>query len=576
VNISKPDKRPNAVHPDKANYSSDTMNGELGKSSFPTGLDLLHNPRLNKGTGFPEAEREMFHLRGLLPPRVFTQEAQESRILAGIRKLGDPLQQYQYLIDLQDRNEALFYRVVMDHLTELMPLIYTPTIGRACQEYGNIFRRTRGMYFSTDDRGNFRRLFDNWPDDDVRVIVVTDGERILGLGDLGAHGMGIPVGKLSLYTACAGVDPGQCLPVMLDVGTNNTQLLEDPFYLGMPHARLRGEEYDSLVEEFIQAANDRFPGVLIQLEDFGNTNAFRLLRKYRDNFCLFNDDIQGTAAVSLAGLYSALRLTKGRLIDQTILMLGAGEAATGISDLIVHAMVAEGLPVEEARRRCWLFDSKGLVVQSRGSSAAGLASHKMLYAHDHEEIDDLLTAVRTLRPTALIGASGVASTFTKEVLEAVASYQEQPIVFALSNPTSQSECTAEEAYTCTNGRAIFASGSPFPTVTIGDRTIVPGQANNAYIFPGVGLGVIASGARHITNEMFFEAARALANAVSEDDLRMGRVYPSLEEVRSVSVKIAMAVARVAFRSGLNALPQPEDLRQHVTDIMYDPQYKSYL
>lgn len=536
------------------------------------GVDLLHDPVLNKGTAFTEAERDALGLRGLLPPRVSTETEQVMRVLENVRRKSSDLEKYIYLIGLQDRNENLFYRVVMDNLDEMMPLIYTPTVGQGCQEYGHIFRRAHGLYISFRDRGKVKAILQNWPYPDVRMIVVTDGERILGLGDLGANGMGIPVGKLSLYTACAGIPPTQCLPVTLDVGTNNEALLNDPLYIGLRERRLRGPEYDALVQEFFDGVQAMFPHACIQLEDFGNTNAFRLLRHYRDRACVFDDDIQGTASVALAGVLSALRLTGNRLTDHTFLFLGAGEAGIGIGDLIVTALEAEGMPRVEARRRCWFADSKGLVVKSR----ADLAEHKLTYAHDHAPLTDFLQAVETLRPTAIIGVSGAPQTFTQPIIEAMARLNARPIIFALSNPTSKSECTAEQAYAWSGGRAIFASGSPFKPVTINGQTFVPGQGNNAYIFPGVGLGVIASQAARVTDEMFFVAATTLAGLVTEADLAQGRIYPGLDRIRQVSTAIAVAVAEVAFARGLTDLKRPADLRAHVQAHMYEPNYALYV
>jgi malate dehydrogenase (oxaloacetate-decarboxylating)(NADP+) len=454
----------------------------------------------------------------------------------------------------------------------MMPIIYTPTVGQACQQYGHIFRIPRGIFISAKHKGRLASLLKNWPEEDVRIIVVTDGERILGLGDLGAYGMGIPVGKLSLYTACAGVDPSLCLPVTIDVGTNNDELLDDPLYIGLQQRRLRGEAYDEIIEEFVLAVQDVFPRCVIQFEDFANINAFRLLKKYEKRVACFNDDIQGTAAVTLAGLYSSLRITERPLKDQKILFLGAGEAGIGIGDLIVSAMKAEGVPGAEAREKCWFMDSKGLVVKSREK----LAEHKLAYAHDHPMAEDLLDAVESLKPTALIGVSGMPKTFTRPVVEAMARLNERPIIFALSNPTSKAECTAEEAYTWTKGRAIYASGSPFDPVTLDGRTHVPGQGNNAYIFPGLGLGVIASGARLVTDEMFFTAAKALAHEVSDSDLEQGRVYPSLKRIRDVSAVIATAVAEAAYEQDLAAEPRPDALRAFIVKQMYDPVYRSYV
>ena len=401
---------------------------------------------------------------------------------------------------------------------------------------------------------------------------MTDGERILGLGDLGANGMGIPVGKLSLYVACAGVHPNACLPVILDVGTNNMELMSDPYYVGLRQRRLRGAEYDAFVEEFITAARTVFPGVLIQFEDFANHNAFRLLDHYRERIPVFNDDIQGTAAVALAGIFSALRVTGGKLTDQRILFLGAGEAATGIADLVVSAMEAQGLKQAEARRRCWLVDSRGLVVKSR----TDLVEHKLSYAHEHAPVRDFLSAIRALRPTAIIGVAAVGGTFTREVLEEMARLNERPIVFALSNPTSKSECTAEEAYRHTNGKALFACGSPFDPVTADGQTFVPRQGNNSYIFPGVGLGAIASGAMRVTDEMFMAAAHSLAHDVSETDLAQGSLYPALPRIREVSANIATAVAEVAYRRNVCSGPAPGDLAAHIRGQMYDPKYDSYV
>jgi malate dehydrogenase (oxaloacetate-decarboxylating)(NADP+) len=400
------------------------------------------------------------------------------------------------------------------------------------------------------------------------MIVVTDGERILGLGDLGANGMGIPIGKLALYTACAGVHPRGCLPVMLDVGTNNDTLRNDPLYLGLRQRRLTGAAYDELVEELIVATQKVFPGVVVQWEDFANHNAFRLLAKYRDRICCFNDDIQGTASVTVAGILSALRVTRKPICEQTFLCMGAGEAATGISDLLVGAMVAEGLDKAAARKRCWLFDSKGLVVANRGE----LAEHKRPYAHAHAPVAGFAEAVRQLKPTALIGVSATAGAFTREAVTAMAQINERPIIFALSNPTSKSECTAEEAYAWTDGRALFASGSPFAPVTVGGKRFVPRQGNNSYIFPGVGLGVIASKSRRVTEAMFMAAARTLAEQVSAEDLAQGSLYPPLAQVLEVSARIAAAVAAIAFHDGLAGVERPADLLAFVRQQMYSPSY----
>lgn len=544
----------------------------MPKSVHLRGADLLLNPRHNKGTAFSEAERDALGLRGLLPPRVFTLEEQEVRILDAFRGKSTPLEKYIYLSSLQDRNETLFYRVLVNHLAEMMPIIYTPTVGEACRVFSRIFRRPRGLYITARDAGRIRESLRNWPAERVSVIVVTDGERILGLGDLGAHGMGIPIGKLALYSACAGIPPVECLPISIDVGTGNAELLADPLYTGLLQPRIRGAEYDALIEEFVEAVQEVFPGVLLQWEDFATDNAFGLLERYRNRLCTFNDDIQGTAAVALAGLFSALRITKRKLHEQRILFLGAGEAGTGIADLIVSAMVDDGASLEDARRRCWFFDSKGLVVEGRDH----LAEHKLRYAHPHAPTASFVGAIEALEPTALVGVSTIPKSFDKVVIELMSRLNPRPIVFALSNPTSKSECSAEEAYTWSNGKAIFASGSPFPPFTLAGKTFVSGQGNNSYIFPGVGLGVIASEAARITDRMFARAARVLADQTSEADLDMGRIYPSLTRIREVSSHLAVAVAEVAFADGLARVPRPADLPALVRAHTWSPRYESYL
>jgi malate dehydrogenase (oxaloacetate-decarboxylating)(NADP+) len=541
-------------------------------TNIPTGIDLLRDPTLNKGTAFTEEERKALGLEGLLPPYVNSLETQVIRVMENFHKKPTDLEKYIHLMSLLDRNETLFYRVVMDRIEEMMPIVYTPTVGRACQEYGHILRRPRGIFISIKDRGRVIDVLRNWPNKDVSIIVVTDGERILGLGDLGANGMGIPVGKLCLYTACAGIHPRLCLPVTIDVGTNNEELLNDVLYVGLRQHRLRGEQYDDLIEEFIMAVQELYPHILIQFEDFATPNALRLLNKYRGRVCTFNDDIQGTGAVGLAGLYSALRITGGKLRDQKVLFLGAGEAGIGIGNMISSALVTDGLSEKEARNRCWFVDSKGLVVKRRND----LAEYKLPYAHNYEYLRDFLSAVKSLRPTVIIGASGQSKAFTQSVLEAMAIYNQRPIIFAMSNPTSKAECTAEEAYTWTEGRAIFASGSPFAPVTFKGKTYVPGQANNAYVFPGIGLGIIACEAISVTDEMFFVAAKALANAVSEADLAQGRIYPSLTKIREASAAIATAVAEVAYNQGIARKPKPDDLPTFIKSQMYEPKYRHYV
>jgi malate dehydrogenase (oxaloacetate-decarboxylating)(NADP+) len=530
-------------------------------------MALLRDPLRNKGTAFTEHERDALGLRGLLPAHVLSMDAQAKRVMTNLRRLPNDLDKYVALNALHDRNEALFFRVVSEHIDEIQPLIYTPTVGLACQRFGYIFQRPRGLFIGANDRGRIGELLRNWPYP-AKLIVVTDGERILGLGDLGANGMGIPVGKLALYSACAGVHPKLCLPVMLDIGTNNEALLNDPYYVGLRQKRLSGAAYYEFVDEFITAARAVFPGVLIQFEDFASHAAFHLLHKYRDKICVFNDDIQGTAAVVLAGLLSTLRVTGGLLTDQKLLFLGAGEAATGIADLVVSAMVAGGATVAQARLHNWLVDSRGLVVKSR----SGLTEHKLAYAHEHAQIGDFLTAIRTLKPTAIIGVAAAGGTFTPEVLQTMAQINKLPIVFALSNPTSKAECSAEEAYQHTGGRVLFACGSPYDPVTLEGKTYVPRQGNNSYIFPGVGLGAIASSTRLVTDEMFMAAAHTLANLVSEEDLKQGSLYPALPRIREVSAHIAAAVAEIAYNRGFATGQAPKDLLAYVQSQMYDPRY----
>jgi len=529
---------------------------------------------LNKGTAFTEEERDALGLRGLLPPRVFSLDEQLVRAYANFQHRAEPLDKYVFLTLLQNRNETLFYKLLETHPEEMIPIIYTPTVGQACLDYGVIFRRPRGMFITIRERGRIAEILRHWPQTDVRMIVVTDGERILGLGDLGVLGMGIPVGKLSLYTSCAGVHPGYCLPITLDVGTNNESLHHSPTYLGLNQPRVRGEEYDAFIEEFVTAVKQVFPKVLLQWEDFGNTNAFRLLNNYRKRICSFNDDIQGTAAVALAGLIAALRETGQSLAEQKLLFLGAGEAGTGIADLFTAAAIDAGLTEAEARQRCWFVDSQGLVVRER---LAKLAHHKIPYAHDHPPVETLAEAVETLRPTALIGVSGTPAKFTPEIIARMAEFNERPVIFALSNPTSQAECTAETAYQASGGRAIFASGSPFAPVDFGGRTFVPGQGNNVYIFPGVGLGALVVESAEVSDRMFLVAARTLANLVTEDDLALGRIYPSLTLIREVSVKIATEVAKEAIHSGLAAIQLSDDeVEPTVRQSLYRPTYRPYV
>ena len=541
-------------------------------NDLPRGVDILHNPILNKGTAFSLKERQVLGLKGLLPPHVLTQDEQKVKVLSAFRGKQSDLEKYIYLLALQDRNEYLFYRLIIDEIEEMMPIIYTPTVGKACQEFAHIYRRPRGIYISSNDQGSIKQILSNWIYKDLDVIVVTDGERILGLGDLGADGMGIPIGKLSLYTACGGIDPARTLPITIDVGTNNKELLAEPLYIGLRQNRLRGEEYDALIDEFMEAVTEQFPDVLIQFEDFANQNANRLLEKYRNDYCMFNDDIQGTGSVTLAGLLSAMRLLKTQLKNQKILFYGAGSAAFGIAEMIVKKMMQSGLSIEKARKQIYFFDSKGLVVKSRNN----LNELKLLYAHSFEENSDFLSAVKVAQPSILIGVSGQGGAFTEPLIREMGRVNSHPIIFALSNPTSKSECTAEQAYNWTGGRAIFASGSPFDPVQIENKKFYPGQGNNAYIFPGVGLGVVVSKSSLITDEMFIVAADTLANMVTEKDLKKGRMYPSLTKICDISYKIAIKVANIAFDKNIARIPTPENLEETVRDTMFSPEYPVYI
>ncbi|MFM0327033.1 NAD-dependent malic enzyme [Caballeronia glebae] len=532
------------------------------------GYDILHNPRFNRGTAFSQDERRKYRLEGLLPPGVNSLEIQIARTHTELAALDSDLQRYLFLSDLQARNETLFYALLMSDPATYMPIVYTPTVGEACQKFDHVFRATRGLYIPIDARGRVKELLRNWPEQDVRFIVVTDGERILGLGDLGVGGMGIPIGKLALYTACAGVPPSVCLPITLDVGTNNASLLDDPLYLGLRHERVRGADYDAFVDEFVNAVQELYPKCCIQWEDFANFNAVPLLARYKDKVCTYNDDIQGTAAVALAGIYGALRISKQKLTDQRFLFLGGGSAATGIAELISEAMVLEGLDIESARKCSSLFDVNGLMVRSR----TDLAEFQKVFAIDHAPINSFVDAVRALKPTCIIGVSTVPKLFNQAVIEAMSEINERPIIFPYSNPTSRSECTAEEAYRWSKGRAIFASGSPFPPVQIEAQHFVPGQGNNVYIFPAMGMAVFATGATRVTEEMFIVAAKAVAEQVSDESLEKGLIYPPQSQIFKASMHVAASVAEYIFDHGLARVERPADLVAHIKAAAYSPAY----
>ena len=528
------------------------------------GFDVLRDKTRNQSIAFGRDERERLGLRGLLPYRVSTRRQMVDRVMANLDRLPRDIDRYMLLSSLQERNQDLFFQTVIDHIDRILPIIYTPTVGEACREFSHIARDPKGFFITPDDRGRIKRILANWPARDIRVIVVTDGQRILGLGDLGANGMGIPVGKLALYTACAGIDPAACLPVTLDVGTNNDALRKDVLYLGYPRRRLEGRAYFSLVDEFVEAVQERYPDALIQFEDFLTPNAYALLEKYRDRVLCFNDDIQGTAAVSLAGVYSSTRISGVPFKDLRIMFLGAGSAATGIADLMTTAFVDEGLDLEEARRRLWFVDVNGLVVKSRRD----LLPHNLPYAHEGKPLG-FVESIDAIRPHVLIGATGAPGTFSRAVIERMSAINRRPAIFALSNPTSKAECTAEQAYEWSDGRAIFASGSPFDPVTYRGRTFRPGQGNNAYVFPGIGLGAVACAARVVPDAFFLTAARTLAGIVKKADLDRGSLYPPLREIRRISLAIAVAVAEQAYALKLARARRPRNLRGAIADYMYE-------
>ncbi|KAG8582118.1 hypothetical protein GDO81_007924 [Engystomops pustulosus] len=539
------------------------------------GYDITRDPHLNKGMAFSLEERLQLGIHGLLPPCFLSQDVQVLRVLRNYERQKCDLDRYILLMGLQDRNEKLFYKVLTSDVERFMPIVYTPTVGLACQQYGLAFRRPRGLFITIHDRGHISTVMKSWPENVIKAVVVTDGERILGLGDLGSYGMGIPVGKLALYTACGGVKPQECLPVMLDVGTDNEELLQDPLYIGLRHKRVRGKAYDDLVEEFMKAVTDRYGmNCLIQFEDFANANAFRLLNRYRDQYCTFNDDIQGTASVAVAGLLAALRITKNKLSDHKILFQGAGEAAMGIADLIVMAMEKEGTPKDEAIKKIWMVDSKGLIVKGRSS----LTHEKERFAQTHAEMKNLGDVVKDLKPTALIGVAAIGGAFTEQIIKDMAAFNKRPIIFALSNPTSKAECTAEQCYTLTEGRGIFASGSPFDPVTLSNgQTLYPGQGNNSYVFPGVALGVVACGVRHISDDVFLTTAEVIAEQVSDSHLEEGRLYPPLQTIQEVSVKIAVKIVENAYKDNTaSVFPEPKDKEAFVRSHMYSTDYDQFV
>ena len=546
-----------------------------------SGKGLLENPSLNKGSAFSEEERLEFGLLGLLPPHISSVDEQLERTYYNFKQKTSDLEKYIFLISLQDRNETLFYRFLLEHIEEMTPVIYTPVVGLGCQVYSRIYRSPRGLYLSFPHRGDIPAMLENSPVRDVDVIVVTDGERILGLGDLGIGGMGIPVGKLALYTACGGIAPNRTLPITLDVGTNNEELLKDPLYLGWRHERVSGEPYDDFVESFIQAVLDRFPNALLQWEDFAMRNARRLLERYRGRLCSFNDDIQGTGAVTLAGILAGTRLAGSALRDQQVAILGAGSAGVGISDQIVAGMVRDGLSHQQARSRIWLVDINGLLSQTR----TDLEPFQRGYAQRADRLHDwkleraghtsLIDVINNVHPTILIGVSAQPGAFNATVVRKMAEYCERPIIFPLSNPTSKSEGIPGQLIEWTVGRALVATGSPFAPVLYKGRTIGIGQCNNALIFPGMGLGITASGARRVTDAMFAAAADALAEASPALLDESQGLYPGLRGARQLARGVALAVARQAQADGLAEPCGTDELVGRIARVMWTPRYFRY-
>ncbi len=534
-----------------------------------TGYSLLRNPRTNKGNAFTKEERKKYGLEGIIPDTIETIETQILRVNEQLESFDTPINKYIYLNHLLDSNETLFFRTIISNPAKFLPLVYTPTVGEACQRFGHIARRPRGLFISIEQKGNIKSILKNWPVKDVRFTVVTDGGRILGLGDLGICGIGIPIGKLVLYTSCAGVPPEYTLPIILDVGTNNEAFLNDPLYPGLKKKRIRGKEFDDFVEEFVTAVNEVFPKICIQWEDFPGADAIRILEKYRDRICTFNDDIQGTAAIATAGIISASRFSGKPFNEQRILFLGAGAAAFGIAEMLVRKFQKEGLSKEEAYKHISMFDVNGLLVKSR----TDLADYQKPFAHEGDASKDFAETILKLKPTAIIGVSTVGGAFNQQVIENMCKVNERPVIFPYSNPTSHSECTAEQAYTWSKGKAIFASGSPFEPVTIGGRKITPGQGNNVYIFPAMGLAIFATEAKRVTDEMLITAAEAVAEQVTEENYNKGLIYPVIDNILNVSFNVAVKVANQIFESGLAGVEKPNDIRAFIKSKMYEPDYK---
>ncbi|VDN05931.1 unnamed protein product [Thelazia callipaeda] len=536
------------------------------------GFEILKDSRFCKGMAFSLYERQHLGIHGLLPPAIMTEDQQAYRAILNLRKQPNDLARYVQLDSLQERDEKLYYRVICNHVKELLPIVYTPTVGLACQKYGFIYRRPKGLYITIHDNSisKIYHILSNWPEADVRVMVVTDGERILGLGDLGCYGMGIPVGKLALYVALAGVLPKWCLPVVLDVGTDNETLLKDPLYIGLRRKRVRGEDYDEFIDNFMKACTKKFgQKLLIHFEDFARQNAYRLLDRYREKYCVFNDDIQGTAAAVLAGLLACRQHTGRPLSAEKFIFLGAGAAAMGITELCISHMETEGVKRKKARSHIYLVDINGLITKNR----LHMEKQHVPYAKDMPEITNLLELIKLIKPTALIGTSTTGGAFNEEIVRTMAEFNQKPIIFALSNPTKKAECTAEQAIKWTDGRVLFASGSPFENVKYNGKLFKPGQGNNSYIYPAVGMAAILFQIRHIDDNMFLIAAQEVAKSVSSDDYQCRRLYPSFSRIREVSLKIIIALGKYSYEKNMASLyPKPENVENFVRSQMYNTNY----
>ena len=532
------------------------------------GAELLRDPALNKSTAFTEAERQALGLVGLVPDTTESEDLQLRRVMEQLGEKPTDLERYIYLINLLDHDETLFYRTIMSDPARFLPIVYDPTIGEACLKFGHIYRGPRGMYVPITRRGHVKEVLRNWPVQDVRVICVTDGGRILGLGDLGANGMGIPIGKLQLYTACAGVPPKPLLPMFLDAGTNTEQYLHDPLYLGLRQTRPPTPELYSFVDEFVEAVQDVFPKCCIHFEDWTGVDAVHLLQRYRDKYCVYNDDVQGTAGIVLAGMINATRIKGTQLKNEKYLFLGAGSAGIGLADLLCSALVQQGMPLKDAQARVYMFDINGLLEPSR----TDLVDFQKPYAHSHPPTRDFVAAIKSIKPTTIIGVSTVGGAFTNQVIEAMSEINERPVILALSNPTEHAECTPEQAYAWSKGKAIYAAGVQFPPVHLNGQTFLPGQANNFYIFPAIGMAIYATDAKRVTDDMFIEAAKAVADQVPDTLLNQGLLYPLQSNILETEINTAARIAKLVFDGGLARVDRPADMAAFIRSHVYRPEY----